>query len=118
MNIFKRFKAALRLRHAIRMAETAHTRTGQRYYVLPQHGTGGQKLIVIDRPNFRRLKLKHYINHQARVIDLVRECFYCTGYRGGDQYLSQADRKKKALQYFAWVDADRKATKQKRNGKI
>lgn len=120
MNIFRRFKSSLRLREAIKMANKAHQQTGQRYYVMPQHGSCGQKLIVMDRQNFRRLKMKHYITHDARVFDLVRECFYCTSYANGDQYLSEADRKKKAQQYFAWVEADRKATKQKRkrNGKI
>lgn len=111
MNIFRRFKASLRLREAIKMANKAHQQTGQRYYVMPQHGSCGQKLIVMDRQNFRRLKMKHYITHDARVFDLVRECFYCTSYTNGDQYLSEADRKKKAQQYFAWVEADRKATK-------
>ena len=114
MNIFAKFKASLRLRHAIRLADKAHSQTGQRYYVMPQHGSRGKKLIVMDRYNFRRLKLKHYIHGDARVFDLVRECFYCTPYRDGNQYLAPADRKKKVLQYFAWVDADRRATKQRR----
>lgn len=114
MNIFRKFKASLRLREAIRMADKAHAQTGQRYYVMPQHHSGGRKLIVMDRYNFRRLKLKHYIHSEARVLDLERECFYCTGYRDGNQYLSTADRKKKILQYFAWVEADRRATKLKR----
>ncbi len=118
MNFIRKFKASLRLREAIKMANKAHNETGHRYYVMPQYGSCGQKLIVMDRQNFRRLKMKHYITREARVFDLVRECFYCTGYANGDQYLSEADRKKKVQQYFAWVDADRKATKQKRNGKI
>ena len=124
MNIFRiiglaalhcrEFKASLRLREAIKMADKAHSQTGQRYYVMPQHGSGGTKLVVMDRYNFRRLKMKHYIHRDARVYDLVRECFYCTGYRDGNQHLAPEDRKKKVVQYFAWVDADRKATKAKR----
>lgn len=96
------------------MADKAHQQTGHRYYVMPQHGSYGKKLVVMDRYNFRRLKMKHYIQREARVFDLVRECFYCTGYRDGNQSLSPEDRKKKVIQYFAWVEADRKATKQKR----
>lgn len=114
MNIFRKLKASLRLREAIKMADKAHQQTGHRYYVMPQHGSYGKKLVVMDRYNFRRLKMKHYIQREARVFDLVRECFYCTGYRDGNQSLSPEDRKKKVIQYFAWVEADRKATKQKR----
>lgn len=113
MNIFTKFKASLRLREAIKMADKAHRQTGHRYYVMPQHGSGGKKLVVMDRHNFRRLKLKHYIHHEARVFDLVRECFYCPPYRDGNQFLAPEDRTKKASQYFAWVEADRKATKQR-----
>lgn len=115
MNIFRKFKASLRLREAIKMADKAYRQSGHRYYVMPQHGTGGRKLIVMDRFNFRRLKMKHYIHHNARVADLVRECFYCTPYRDGNQFLAPADRKKKVLQYFAWVEADRKTTRHRRN---
>lgn len=114
MDIFRRFKASLRLREAIKMADKAHQQTGKRYYVMPQHGSGGKKLVVMDRYNFRRLKMKHYIQREARVFDLVRECFYCTSYRDGNQFLAPADRKKKVMQYFAWVEADRIATKQRR----
>lgn len=111
MSLFSQFKASLRLREAIRMADKAHIATGNRYYVMPRNGSNGKELIVMDRKNFRKLKLKHYINGDVRVFDLVRECFYCTSYANGSQYLSEADRKKKVQQYFAWVEADRKATK-------
>lgn len=114
MNIFRKFKASLRLREAVKMADQAHCQTGNRYYVMPQHHSGGKKLIVMDRYNFRRLRMKHYIHHEARVIDLVRECFYCTPYRNGANNLSPLERKKKVIQYFAWVEADRNATKQRR----
>ena len=105
---------SLRLREAIKMADNAHRTTGQRYYVMPQHGSGGKKLIVMDRTNFRRLKMKRYIHHRAHVADLVRECFYCTSYRDGNQYLAPDDRKKKVVQYFDWVESDRKAVKNSR----
>jgi hypothetical protein len=71
----------------------------------------------MDRINFRRLKLKKYISHQAHVFDLVRECFYCTPYANGDQYLSDEDRRKKALQYFAWLDYERQQKRQRRRQK-
>lgn len=119
MNIFRKFFAFLRLREAVKIAEKEHLKTGRRYYVMPQHGSAGKKLVVMDRQNFRRLKMKHYISRDARVFDLVRECFYCTGYSNGDQYLDAIGRKRKAMQYFEWVDADRKITKaRRRNGKV
>lgn len=96
------------------MADKAHRQNGQRYYVMPQHYSGGRKLIVMDRYNFRRLKMKHYIHRDARVFDIVRECFYCTPYRDGNRFLAPEDRRKKVIQYFAWVEADRRATKQRR----
>lgn len=114
MNIFSKFLASLRLREAIKMADNAHRRTGHRFYVMPQHGSRGKKLVVLDRRNFRRLKMKHYIGRDARVFDLVRECFYCTGYKDGSQFLSPSDRKKKVIQYFDWITADRLAYKQAR----
>jgi hypothetical protein len=120
MNIFSKIKASLRLREAIKMAKKAHRQTGNRYYVMPSVGSGG-KLIVMDRKNFRRLKLKKYINNNAHVFDMVRECFYCTPYANGDQYLSEADQHKKVKQYFAWLEYERKQKKlrkQRNHGKV
>ena len=117
MNIVKKFFASLRLREAIKVADKAHKENGQRYYVMPVYGSGG-KLMVVDRKNFRLMKQKHYINRDARVFDLVRECFYCTAYRNGDQYLNAEARRHKVKQYFAWVDVDRREKKKKRHGKV
>lgn len=107
MKLFTKFRAALRLREAIIKADKAFSTTGNRYYVMPGHGSRGQKLIVMDRRNFRRLKIKHYINRDVRVGDLVRECFYCTPQRNGRQFLSPHILKLKRQQYFDWVEADR-----------
>jgi hypothetical protein len=116
MNIFSKFKATLRLRKAIQLADAAHARDGHRYYVMPSFNSGG-KLLVMDRKNFRQLKLKHYISTKAHVSDLVSESFYFTPYADGNQYLAEADRKKKANQYFAWLEAERKYKKLKRSKK-
>ena len=48
MNIFKKIKASLRLREAVRKADKAHSENGQRYYVMPTSGTSGQ-LVIMDR---------------------------------------------------------------------
>ena len=75
MNIFKKIRASLRLREAVRQADKAHRENGQRYYVMPTSGVSGQ-LVIMDRNNFRKLKQKHYINHNTFVRDLEFECFY------------------------------------------
>ena len=104
INIFKRFRAALRLKEAIRQAEKAHQVNGQRYYVMPTSGTSGQ-LIIMDRANFRKLKQKRYINRSTFVSDLEQECFYCTAYRNGTGKLSSSDIQAKRQQYYSWLTA-------------
>lgn len=111
MNIFKKIKASLRLREAIRQAEKAHLKTGERYYVMPTTGYKGQ-LIIMDRRNFRKLKHKGYIKQEAKVCDLERECFYCTAYRGGKDALPDIVKDMKRKEYFKWIDSIGK------NGKV
>lgn len=103
MNVFKRLRASLRLREAIRQADKAHSENGHRYYVMPTSGTSEQ-LVIMDRGNFRKLKQKRYISPQVFVKDLEKECFYCTPYRSGAGELSQEDIEKKRSQYFAWLN--------------
>lgn len=115
MNIFRKFLASLQLREAIKKAEEAHRCYGHRFYVMPTFNGSG-KLVIMDRKNFRGLKQKHYINQAARVSDLRTECFYFTDDRAGN-YLSAADRDRKVRQFFAWVEADRKARKERKRKK-
>ena len=113
MNVLVKFVAYLRLREAVNLADKAHAETGQRYYVVPS----ANKLVILDRKNFRILKHKNYINYSARVNNLIVESFYFTPYRNGDGYLSRSYRKKKIMQYFDWVKATRKAKKERKNAK-
>lgn len=106
MNIFIRIKAALRLRRAISIALKAYHTTGRRHYVIPQYNSAGRRLLVIDRRNFRLLKLKHYITTRAHVIDLQRECFYHTPHKGGIDPIHPQVLKTKQKQYFSWVATD------------
>lgn len=118
MNIFTKLKASLQLREAVRQADEAHEKTGERYYVMPSFG-GDAKLVVMDRYNFRKLKHKGYITHKATVSNVINECFYFTPYRNGDGFLTKKDRKRKTQQFLAWVEAERKARKQrKKHGTI
>lgn len=111
MNIFKRFRAMLRLHEAVRQADKAHKETGERYYVMPNGSNG--KLIIMDRFNFRKLKQKGYVPYKVIVRDLVIECFYCTPYRNGDGKLPKSVIDLKRRQYISWVDS----LKFQKNGK-
>ena len=103
MNIFKKIKAYLRYHEAVKQAEKAHESTGHRYYVMPMSGTKG-KLIIMDRDNFRKLKVKGYISQNARVKHLELECFYCTSYRKGNGRLSPEDIKSKKELFYQWFE--------------
>lgn len=67
----------LKLKLAIRMADKAHEKTGKRYFVMPDDK---DKLIIMHRPSFRRLKQSGRISYVAKVSDLKRESFYFTPY--------------------------------------
>ncbi len=101
MNVFQKLKASLRLREAVKKAEDAHSQTGERYYVMPLSGSKG-KLIIMDRFNFRKLKQKGYITHEARVRDLEMECFYFTTYRNGTSRIVPEMENLKRQQYYRW----------------
>lgn len=70
MNIFKKLKAFLRFREAVKQADKAHKMNRQKYYVVP---APGNTLLVTDRKNFRGLKRKRYI-HRDVSIDQLRAC--------------------------------------------
>jgi hypothetical protein len=114
MNIFKKIRASLRLREAIRQAIEAHNSNGHRYYVMPTSGSSGQ-LVIMDRDNFRKLKQKRYINPRTYVRDLESECFYCTPYRNGAGELSAEAIALKKTQYYSWLET---IAKSKKNGQV
>ncbi len=101
MNVITRFFAGLRLREAVKQANAAFEKTGERHYVMPMSGNSG-KLIIMDRYNFRKLKHKGYIKPNVFVRDLERECFYCTSYRNGSGRLPAHVIAFKGRQYFEW----------------
>lgn len=72
--------ASMRLRYAVRLAERAHRKSGERYYVMPDHR---DRLIVMRRSGMRRLRRYGYMDSHVRMRDVMRECFYCTADRGG-----------------------------------
>ena len=118
MNIFRKIKASLRYKEAVRKAEKAHTETGERYYVLPMGNES--KLMIMDRKNFRKLKFKGYMSRDLHITNLEKECFYCTSYRNGNDRLPNDIVALKRNQYYNWVEATIKARNfrnRKRNDK-
>lgn len=117
MNIFQKFKAALRIDAAIEKAENEYRKTGNRYYVMPYSDSNG-KLIIMDRYNFRKLKQKGYINRNAFVRDLERECFYYTPYNNGSSAITPEIAKAKREEYFKWYSDSVKRYKQKKRNEL
>lgn len=117
MNLFQKLKAALRLRVAAKKADEAHRHTGERYYVMPLTGSKG-KLIIMDRPNFRKLKQKGYITHNAHVADLEKECFYFTPYRNGTGGIAPEVENLKRQQYYRWYAKCIKNHKKKKRHEV
>jgi hypothetical protein len=108
MNIFVKFQSLLRLHEAIRQADAAHEKDGERYYIMP---SSDGKLIIMHKRDLRLLKRKHYVNDKATTQDLIKECFYCTPYTYGDGALPPEIRSEKKAQYLSWVAAIRSIKK-------
>lgn len=101
MNIFRKFVARLRFREAVKRADAAHAKNGQRYYILPTKGGG---LVIMDRKNFRLLRSKRYIFRGAKVPDLVVKSLYFTPYRNGNGGMNEAARQKAFERYLAFLE--------------
>ncbi|MDD3037156.1 hypothetical protein [Bacteroides sp.] len=67
----------LKLKLAIYMAQKAHSQNGKRYFVMPDER---DRLIIMHRPSFRKLKHSGRISYAAKINDLKRESFYFTPY--------------------------------------
>jgi len=113
-NPIKMFIDYLRYREAVRKADQQHQETGERYYVLPMYGTDKPKLFITDRQNFKVLKRKHYINKDAKVVDLINESFYFTAYRNGNGFLDAKGKRIKRLVYFTYCANTRNLHKQQK----
>ena len=107
-NPITKLRDYLRYREAVRKADEAHNKDGDRYYVIPSENKDGKILLLImDRKNFRKLKQKGYINKDANIRDLVNESFYFTPYVNGDGYLDAEGRKFKRKLYYSYCKAQR-----------
>jgi len=112
MKLFRRFKAYLALREAIRKADNWHANGGGRIYVL---GAADGTLVVTDKKNYRGLKRKGYIDRNATTQDALNECFYFTPFRNGSGYMTEYQRQYKRAQYLSWVDAIHEMKKKNRS---
>lgn len=103
MNPFRKVKAYLRYREAVRKADEAYEKTGKRFYVVPTSGKT-KTLLIMDRENFRKLKQKRFITRNAYIRDLENKCFYATPYRNGSGKFSNAVLSVKKMQYYQWYE--------------
>ena len=111
MNILKKLFAFVQLHEAVRRADKEHERNHARYYVMPSRDG---KLVVIDRKNFKILRMKRYIPSHATQRDMLNECFYFTPYRDGSGLITKEARKIKTEQYFSWKEASLKRNDKRR----
>lgn len=96
-------KDYLRYINAVQMADEAYEHDQDRYYVMPSMDN---KLLVMDRKNFRHLKRKGYIAKNATIQNAIDECFYFTP-RIGSEGISEQVRKQKYSEYKNWCKAMR-----------
>lgn len=107
---YRKVKASLQLNEAIRQADAAHAASHERYFVMP--GANG-KLVIMDRFNFRRLRMKHYIGNNVNISDLLRECFYHTLNRAEKDALPKEEFYRKRAAFFRWIETQHKNKKRK-----
>lgn len=93
----------LRYYKAVQVADEAHEKDSDRYYVMPSMD---KKLIIVDRKNFRLLKRKGYINKNATINTMLDECFYYTASMQSQQ-MAEDDRKNRYKEYKQWCRAMR-----------
>lgn len=101
---YYRMKDYLRYRRAVQMADDAHDKDGDRYYVMP---TMEGKLMVMDRKNFRNLKRKGYIHKDATMQNAIEECFYYTPKLSNMEPITPHIQQQKFNEYQQWCKAMR-----------
>lgn len=105
MNIFNYIIALSKLEYAIHMANKAHEQDGQCYYVMPD---ANDRLIILTRYSFRKLKKQGLISSKATITDITRESFYFTPHANGTGALSPVARKAKRKMYLEYTEFRRK----------
>lgn len=93
-------RANLRLEHAIKMADTAHERDGDRYFVMPDHR---DRLIIMRRKTMRKWRRHGIMSSDVKMDNMMCESFYFTPDRGESHGLSPAAREAKRLMYLEYA---------------
>lgn len=114
MNVLQKLYAYLQYREAAKQANAAHRKNRNRYYVMP-NAKGKIRLIVTDRYNFRQLRMKHYIDPNIRLEDVMKSCFFYTPDRKEGGRMTDEVRASKLLYYFDWYQ--RRLAKDRKNKK-
>ena len=91
--------ADIQLWYAIRMADNAHAKYGDRFFVMPNEK---DKLIVINRKSFRSYKKKGMISLDARVLHMIKESFYYTPTRDEKTDLTSEIKAAKRLMWLKY----------------
>lgn len=106
---FKRLIDTHRFNRAVKKANEAFMRTGERQYILLQ--TDGE-LVVMDKKFFKAAKKEGRIPRDTNIFTLERECLYHTPYNNGTGALKPEAIKKRLERYLRWKKADREHQKQ------
>ena len=94
--LYRRAKAHATLTEAIRRADASYLHYGTRCYVVPN----GDKLAIVDRSSFRRLKPKDSLRGITTMADVERLCYYYTPrYNGKDPMPPELQRQKRNQYY-------------------
>ncbi|MEG1544911.1 MAG: hypothetical protein RR382_10375 [Tannerellaceae bacterium] len=92
--------AMIKYRYAVKLADDAHKKSGERYFVMPNEN---DKLIVINRNTFRKFKMRGQIVHEAAVKDMIKESFYLTACKDETHPVHPSVKEAKRLMYLEYV---------------
>lgn len=97
--------ASINLWVAIKKADNAYANAeitnarDKRYYVMPDYD---DKLIVMNRSEFRKLKIHKRMSEDAQVKHLIKESFYFTPYSGFNEVIDANVKKLKRIMYIKY----------------
>lgn len=71
----------------------------KRFYVMPD---ADDKLIIMNRSQFRKLKQYKYMDGDVQVKHLIKESFYFTPYSGGANAMTSEQKRLKRVMYVRY----------------
>lgn len=94
MKLFRRIKAEIAYRMAVRAANAGYERTGRTHYVMP---TESGKLMIVTAKSFSYLRNTKRADKGIRVRNLHRESLYNTDCR------SKKGKRIRKEKYLRWL---------------